>query len=302
MIHLLYGADTYRSRKKLHELTDEYRRTHGMDAASYSINADEEDLGVLRAAVETSSLFSTRKIIQVEQAFSGVWNSAAYCAILERAHKDDALALLLWHGDVNALAKKQLEEIKKLAHKVQEFSPLTGNALAGWIGEEAKKRGIKLFPAHSAFLSSLGSDLWAIANTLDQWVVSGGEAGAHALFEGYTIFQLGDAFFTSSRGALTALLHLTRQGQDAFGLFMYLANHTRKLLAMKTFLDRGQPVSASLGIHPFVVKKATQMLQSVPRERLECAVSQFFEEDWKIKTGLSSPEDALVRMVFSRVA
>lgn len=113
------------------------------------------------------------------------------------------------------------------------------------------------------------------------------------------IFRLGDTFFSSQREALRDLLHLLHRGHDDFNLFSYLANHARTLLIVKDYTDKGKPVLSSLGLHPYVIKKAAMLVRLLPIHHLHNALVRFFEEDYRIKTGALKPKDSLLRSLFS---
>ncbi len=115
-----------------------------------------------------------------------------------------------------------------------------------------------------------------------------------------SVFALGDTFFVAKREALRNLLKLISQGHDDFNLFSYLANHARKLLVIKSYDEQGKAVPASSGIHPYVAKKAVSMVRSFSREQLHYFFRRFFEEDHRIKTGISRPQDSLLAMLLER--
>ena len=112
------------------------------------------------------------------------------------------------------------------------------------------------------------------------------------------IFRLGDTFFTSRREGLRNLLSLLHQGHDDFNLFSYLANHARTLLTVQHYLENKKSVHPRHGIHPFVIKKASAIIRTIPFERLRRMFQRFFEEDYKVKVGISKPRDSLFHMIF----
>ena len=64
MIYLLYGEDTFRSRKKLAEIIEQYRAKMGSDLNVRRVDAEEEDLAVVLGGVlEAGSLFVQKKLV-----------------------------------------------------------------------------------------------------------------------------------------------------------------------------------------------------------------------------------------------
>jgi len=303
LIYLLYGPDTYRSRKKLNEIIEGYRAKAGSDFNFHRFDAEEDGLARLNGIVETSSLFGGKKLVVVEQALLQESFAALMGAIEKCAHGSDTVLVLYHRGELDEDAKKQLGELKPHLTSAQEFRQLCGEALRRWIREEAALHGVRLERESFMHLASRGSDLWAIANELEKQALSRparkttarlGKGSAHTS----SIFMLGDTFFTAPRQALTTLLGLRLQGHDEFNLFSYLANHTRTLLTVKAYAGEDRPVPSAHGLHPYVVKKATVLVRQLSLAGLVAALHHFFEEDWKIKTGLARPHDALVRLLF----
>lgn len=298
MILVLYGPDTYRSRQKLREIVEEYRQKAGSEFNLEKLDAEENDLSGLKNMVQGGSLFSSKKLIILENAFSGENNFDRILAAAQKVSVLKNIFLIFLDGALTAQDSKRLEEIKPLADKVQEFKILIGGGLQIWLDQETKKRGLKLDVAQRIFFASLGGDLWRITNELDKLSLFALSAGPTAGQE-YNIFGLGDAFFISPRAALRVLLSLVRQGQDDFGLFSYVAGHARTLLTVKTCLDKRIPVSAHGRLHPYVVKKASALARELNYEKLRSLPEKFFEEDFKIKIGLSRPDESLLRILFS---
>lgn len=112
-----------------------------------------------------------------------------------------------------------------------------------------------------------------------------------------TIFQLGDAFFQNRTAAMRILWELVDRGEDEFGIFSYLAGHARTLATVKYYADKRQPIPASQKIHPFVAKKAAGIVRGLSLGDLTGTMRRFFEEDVKIKTGLSKPAESLMNIL-----
>ena len=297
MIYILYGPDTYRSRKKLNEIIFEYREKTGSVFDLHRIDADENDLSGLKTLVGMQSLFSSKKLVIVENALATTDKFEILKNILPPLKNLSDTVVVLWDRGLDDKAKKRLEEILSLASKVQEFKNLTGEILRRWIEAEASRRGIRLYPVHWAHFDILGGDLWAISNELDKIGLLEDGGTTTPLFSERTVFQLSDTFFTHPKDALRHLLALLHHGHDEFQLFSYLASHNRKLLLIKHHLDQKRAIPKDLGIHPYVVQKTSPILRQVPSGHLEEFLQRFFSEDVKIKTGLARPVESLFRLL-----
>jgi len=195
--------------------------------------------------------------------------------------------------------KKQLKKIEKLTNKIQEFKSLSREQARRWVNDEAKKRGIRLYPALLTEFDMLGSNLWSLSNELDKLALSSLPAASRKLPANVSIFSIGDTFFSSRQHAIRSALQLLHQGHDDHSMFSYLANHARTLLTVKSFSEKRQPVPHSFGIHPYVVKKASSLVRPLSVGSLRACLHCFFEEDHKIKTGLAKPKDSLFTILFS---
>lgn len=296
MIYLLYGEDTYRSRRKLREIAQEYRKKTAGVLDFHKIDAEENDLSALKYAYESSSLFSKKKLIIVENVFSDSCDADLLMKSVIGLKDSKDVIIILWGNEPPPAAK--IKSIGRCASKTQEFKNLSGSRLTSWTLEEAKNRGLKLFPARLAYLARFGNDLWALSNELDKLAADSELGlGGNKTFPEKKIFDLGDVFFTSKRAALHNLLQLIYQGEDEFGIFAYLANHSRVLLTVKTYAQERQPLPPTSGIHPFVAKKAAVTARDSSIKKLERWHEKFFEEDLKIKTGQTTPREALLNIL-----
>ena len=296
MLLVLHGPDTYRSRKKLNEIIDEYRKKTGSGFDLHRFDVEEQDPAELKRFVETPSLFAQKKLVVVEHALAHPSAFETIEPLLESVSGSRDIVVVLWDRELDEKAEKRPKRAEKLASKVQEFKLLSRDAVRNWIQDEAKKRGIRLYPVHTASLELFGNDLWALSNELDKLAV-GSASNVKGQLSNVTVFNVGDTFFTSWREGLWILMHLLRQGHDEHNLFAYLANHARTLLTVKVFLEQRQPVPAEFGIHHFVVKKTTALVRQLSIDHLSMVLRRFFEEDHRIKTGVSKPKESLLRIL-----
>lgn len=240
MIYLLYGSDFDASRGKLNEIIAEYRKKSGDGLNFYAFDAEEDELGKIREALGTNSLFSNKKIVTIKCPSRSANKEALLDAFRNLKESLETIVFLR----ERELGTKELAELRPYCNKVQEF--------------RSENKFIK--PAA-------------------------------------TIFALGDTFFISPREGLRTLLGLLHDGHDDFTLFSYLANHVRTLLTVKHYGDAGKNVPSSRGIHPYVMKKAAALARGLSQEKLAISMRQFFDEDRKIKTGLSKPRDSLFSLL-----
>ncbi len=297
MLYFLYGEDTYRSRKKLNGIIEEYRKKAGTDLNLHKLDAELCGVNELKNAIETGSLFANKKLIVIENICSPKGDPDAVADFIEEASHRDGVILLLWDRDANKKSPVFLAASKS-ATKAQEFARLTGSACANFIKEEARERGVSLDARTSAYLSSFG-DSWGIINELEKMLVMGTQyAFAPHAGQDARLFSLGDMFFNSPKHAISELAALIHQGQDEFHMFSYLAGHARNLIVAKYISEAKKSVAPALGIHPFVFKKASALARMLPWDYLGVMPRTFLEEDFKAKTGGGRPQESLFSMLF----
>ncbi|MEK7082910.1 MAG: hypothetical protein AAB972_01960, partial [Patescibacteria group bacterium] len=296
MIYALYGSDTYRSRKKLNEIIEAYRQKAGADIDFHRFNAQEHDCANLKGIMATSSLFAQKKLVVVEYAFGDRMESMLTHAKQWQDAKDQHL--ILCHETLDASAKKYLKLWTPLLTQSQEFGEMKGSTREAWICQEATLRGVILSPTDAHRITAITSDSWSAVQEIEKIAVNPlGASSGEIFMKTSTIFDLGDVFFTDKKKALGILYELLKYGEDEFGLFSYLANRSRTLVAVKQCMEQKQQIPSWLGIHPFVAKKTALLVRALTAAQCATFMIRFFEEDHRIKTGLSQPKDSLVRML-----
>ena len=300
MIYFLYGPDTYRSRKKLHEIADGFRAAHGVAADLQWWDGAEDVFSVLAETAGSASLFGKKKMIVLERVLALSAESGALCAFLEKNKGTDGVLSVVWEEGTGAKDEEVFARIKNMADKSQEFGLLSGARLEQWIRQEARRRSALLPADDMARLMALGGDLWAVAGEIEKIAVRAGlDAGRASARAMSTVFNLGDSFFSSPRAGLRHLLVLQEQGEDAHRIFSYLANYLRTVLAVKAAVEERRPVPPALEIKDFVAKKAGRLSAGMDRGVLAQKFRRFFEEDDAIKTGGTGAEEAILRILFS---
>lgn len=117
MIYLLYGSDTQRSIQKLNEITEEYRKKAGADFNLHRFDAEEDGWEKIRQALETGSLFSSKKLVVIKY-FSLSPKPDELPEILEGAKNDPNVLIVLWDRE---LGTKELAAVRPLCQRTQEF-------------------------------------------------------------------------------------------------------------------------------------------------------------------------------------
>jgi DNA polymerase III delta subunit len=70
MIIFLYGPDTYRSRQKLNEIIEHYKKIHKSGLNLKYLNLSEKDLEDFKDEFQSISMFTEKKLLVLEGAFT----------------------------------------------------------------------------------------------------------------------------------------------------------------------------------------------------------------------------------------
>lgn len=294
MLFIIHGADTYRSRAKLNSFIQEYQTKLGSLLNMHRMDCEETSVGDLKNLCGAESLFSGKKLVVAENFLHMSAEFENVAPSLLHVAESASTILFLWERAIGKDMQKKFANFFTRA-KVQEFAECTGAEKQKFIALEAAKRELKLSPQEQGELLLCG-DLWGVVNMLDMFSLDRGNAlNTRAPLK---IFALGDTFHAGRPGdALATLFELLRQGEDEFGIFNYLSGYTRTMLLVKAFAELREPIPAALGIHPFVLKKTASLTRILPFAEIVRAHTNFFEEDARIKTGATTPREALMNML-----
>ncbi len=284
MLYLLYGPDTYSSRQKLRELEAAFKRKSGELFNVTRIDLEDAPDSVSELG-RGGSLFSAHQLFIIERA------GRAPKAMTDRIHElaavwanDRDTLVIFWEADAGEKGSESLNRIRKLAEKTQEFKVLPPAKVLARLDAEAKQRNLKLSPVEKKLLvNSFGSDLWALANELDK--IQAGAAVQDRREEQEKIWNFTDAFFLNRRTAILPLVKLLEAGFEALYLLGALARALETLALVSWGLAKGNLGRAVAHLHPYVVKKNTELARRLNGMRLRQYYAALLRADLEVKTG-----------------
>lgn len=303
MIFLVAGPDTYRAREKISALRDKFERE--VDASGLNIHTidgsalTEADLA---HAFDVSPLLARRRFIVIEGLMNNK-NKKLQEAVLNRLKNEkdekDGNIVVLYEEQPPKGTSSLFAWLMQHAH-AQTFSDLSGAALTRWVNQLAESRERTLLPAATSELINIHSaDLWGLANDfnkLDAHFAAGTtitDADVRALCgdpHSDDIFLLVDSIVTGNlkKSAPMLLEHLARglSPQQLIGLL-------EKQFSILIRLLSGDKNPS--GVHPFVVKKLTQVSAATTLDNIKNAYHELAEVDLELKSSTTSPQTILLQ-------
>lgn len=334
MIIFLYGEDSFRSRNKLNELKDKFRREVDPSGNSITVlNGAEAKFNQINESVSPSSLFASKRMIIIENIFANSQktiqdDTREYLKIL----KNDDNIVVFWDeisGEkmgknklFNFLNKK--DEKEKIQKFSQKFDNLSNFQVGDWIKIEAQKEEVKISnQAVTELVAMFGSDLRQINNELQKvinfkkgkTVLSGQveivqkqtviekedvELMCYGNFN-ENIFALTDAISQKNKALALDLFEKEIQGGIADTYLMHMiVRQIKILLQIRAALDQGfssRKIVNKLKLHPFVVQKTSAQANNFTLFKLKNILSVLLKIDEKVKTGKVDIRTALELLI-----
>ncbi len=303
MLFFLYGPDTYRSRQKLNEMIDGYKKTNPEGLSLKYFDASCEPFNDLIDGLQQISMFGEKKMIVIRNIFA---NKLFKEKLLENYKKllDSSDLLVVYEED--APKKEKLLDLLKEKTKSQEFAVLEGRLLENWLEKELANQQVKInLQALDLLLDYVGSDLWQLSNEIKKLAdFKKGETIAvedikllvKPIIETDIFKTIGMIAQKNKKQALSLIHHHLQKGEAVLYLLSMINFQLRNLLIIKDLMEKNRPYYAILKetkMHPFVVRKSYELAAKFTFLELKKIYQKLFEVDLDIKTGKVDPEVAL---------
>jgi len=309
MIYFIYGEDSYRSKKKLEDIIEGYKKVHKSGLNLLYVDAKKADFKDLSGNFKIVSMFAEKKLIVLKNLFSAKggpdsgWQEE-FLEDIKNIEKTKDIVIVFEGGNVDQRIKF-FKALQKHA-KCQEFKFLQPAMLRKWIVQEFEKSKTKIdFNAQDLLLNFVGTDLWQMANEINK--LSNYKKGSIIEREdvellvrpsiGNDIFKTIDALASKNKKQALTLLHKhIENGDNCLYLISMFAYQFKTLLIIKELQEQKKPLTSS-GLHPFVVRKSSYLCSQFSFEQLKKIYQKIFQVDLDIKTGKIEPELALDLLV-----
>ena len=304
MIYFLFGEDTFRSKQKLQEIVDRYKKVHKSGLNLIYSNAKNQDFKDFLNNFRTTSMFAEKKLVILKDIFPNSKFCEDFLENLKNLEKVEDIIVAYEEGSADQ-RKKIFKELQKHA-KCQEFKPLQPAQLRKWVADSFSLSGAKIdLQAQTMLLSFVGDNLWQMANEIKK--LSNYKKGQIITEQDVEllckpniendIFKTIDALASKNKNQALNLIHKhIEKGDNCLYLLSMIAFQFRNLLIIKDLQKKQRPLSNS-GLHPFVVKKSSYLCNKFSFEELKKIYQKIFQVDCNIKTGKIEAELALDMLV-----
>lgn len=304
MIIFLHGPDTFRSRRIMEEMKTKFISQESENNNSLdSIDGDILDISSIAKKLSTSSLFSQKRMVLVENIFKNKKTSifAELLKYLKKIGKRDDLVLIFRDSKIEA--SKLSADAKKLfkflcsQEYAQEFKILSPVALNNFIKKELDLYNKQITKgALTELLKRTEGDLWLISQSLKKASlgIESNVLDINAIKEyssekyNEDIFALTDAISQKNKAqAIKILEEQYEAGLSSQYLISMLSRQFKILLQIKEAKEcslNEAEATKQLKLHPYVVKKGLSQVNNFSLLNLKQYFNKIIEIDKKNKS------------------
>ena len=307
MIIFLYGEDSYRSRQKLNEIINHYKKIHKSGLNLKYFDGRELSLEGFKDEIQQTSMFAEKKMIVLKSVFPNREFKESFLKDSKKFINSKDIILFFEGGEV--LRNDSLFKLLKKYGKSQEFEPLEGEQLRRWVKKEFANLKTKIDEdALIKLIEFVGNNLWQMENEIKKLVsyklkcpnpeIS--QRDVELLVQPKIepdIFKTIDAIAIKNKKQAFFLIHKhLEKGDSPLYLLSMINFQFRNLLIIKDLIQRYRfpyAISKITDLHPYIVKKSYSQAQKFTIQELKKIYQKIFQVDLSIKTGKREPETAL---------
>lgn len=305
MIYVLYGADIYRSRQKLREITKRFFSVAGVQDAAFHLSFPGRSRLDAEQVIGTGSLFREKRFVVLEDASDAGPETQEYIKnhIADLAASDDIF--LFWEGPRSLERNPILPLVIPHAAKAQEFKKLSIAASAAFVESEAAARRVSLSAYQKQYLiAAAQKSLWRVVGLLEQLSLGGANVQLETGVSDQLLYSFTDSIGSRKKRDAWVLFHrLLDAGIESERLFWVIVRHTQMLIRAHAFADGTVSAAAAFAragrVHPFVAKKAVFQARLFSASELLLLHDYFVRTHVEAKRGRGDMALGLERAILS---
>lgn len=167
MIYFIYGQDSYRSKRKLQEIINGYKKIHKSGLNLIYIDAKESDFDDFFSNFKITSMFAEKKLIILKNVFADTKFQEEFLESIKTL--EELKDIVVIYEDCAADQRTKIFKALQKYAKCQEFEYLQPAGLRKWILQEFETAKTKIDPdALDLLVSFVGNDLWQMTNEINK--------------------------------------------------------------------------------------------------------------------------------------
>lgn len=320
MVLVFHGADTFRSRQKLREVLEKFRRD--VDPQGYNItrlDGNTARCGEIVSALTASAFMARKRLVLVEHLSEMKFKKEEEDVLTEATTNalTAEVVFIVWEEELGKTAWKQpVFAVLKTSPYVMEFAALEGGQVLGLMRQKLDAAGVTLDNQAWAYASmAIEDDVYRASGECDKLIAFAASQGktsltladVNPLMAGglrNDVFALVDAVTQGNRQHSLALLHDQLQsGSHALELTSLLVRQYRVLQQVMDGLQQGltpDRIASVYKMHPFVAKKTAAQARRLNSQHVRKAYDVLTTLDKDLK-GSGLPPDLLISAAVAKL-
>jgi DNA polymerase-3 subunit delta len=306
MFFLVYGEDTFRSRKFLAATREQFSKKR--DATGFNtvlVRAREEGMPIALEAIVSSPFLAERKLVILEQFLSEA-SEKDQAVLAELLPKKPASTNVIFFEDAGQadFKKSPLYALLAAQEYTVEYPALSATEAMQFVRNEIVTRGLVISPGAAQKLVAVvgveSSKLFHEAEKLCAYAAAGNrttipEGDIKLLACGSVepqFFAFLDACFSGqSTEALRYIDASITSPGDGIQMCSALSRHVRSSIAVKELMSRGEKdknaIAARLGVHPFATGKIMRLVSFFSDAALQSLFCELSAIERRLKSGVT---------------
>jgi DNA polymerase-3 subunit delta len=310
MIIFLYGPDSYRSRQKLNEIVEHYKKIHQSGLNLKYFEGKKIIYQDFKDEIQQAPMFKEKKIVVLNDIFLNSDFREKF--LRDKKNFVGSKEIILFYESSQIAKNDSLFKFLIKQAESQEFKLLEGERLGKWIKKEFDNSQVEIEPdALNKLIDWVGNNLWQMSNEIKKLVSykKGQKIGLNDIellvrpkIEP-DIFKTIDAIASKNKKQALGLIHQhLEKGDNPLYLFSMINFQFRNLLIIRSLIEKKEPLysfSKKLNLHPYIIKKSYPQAQKFKIDELKKIYQKIFQIDLNIKIGKVGPETALDLLISS---
>ncbi len=312
-LYLFYGTETFLIEETVHKLINKVLTEDQYDFNLSTFESRETPISIAIEEALTIPFMGSHRVVIVKDAqfLTGKDQSKvehdlkALEAYVTNPIPETLFILVAPYEKLDE--RKKIVKLLKAQAEVMEAAPFSDQEMEKWLDERVKKYGVQISKeGREQLIQLLGNNLVMIAGEIEKLALYVGDGG---VIDDLTVLQLvsktveQDVFslvdhviHRRKKEALQVFYDLIKQKEEPIKILALLARQFRILYQVKELATRGysqQNIAATLKLHPYVIKLASQQSKQFEEKKLLTFLDEIAETDYRIKTGKIDKQLAL---------